>query len=217
MPSNRKVISCKWVLKLKHKANGEVDKYKARLVARGFTQEKGFDYNETYSPTAKFTTFRVLMAIAVHSDYHIHHMDVKCAFLNGQLNEEIYMQQPEGFEDGTNRVCKLQKSIYGLKQASRMWNERFHQFMIKIGFKRCSSDHCLYTRIGNGTVCYILLYVDDLLIISNDIKIINTTKRLLSNEFEMSDIGQVDNFLGVHIVYDKSNHSISMGQLNYLQ
>ena len=112
LPKGRETISNKWAFKLKLKANGEVDKYKARLVARGFTQEKGFDFNETYSPTVKRPTLRVFMTIAVQFGLHVHQMDMKCAILNGQLEEEIFMQQPKGFEDGTSKVCKLQKSLY---------------------------------------------------------------------------------------------------------
>lgn len=216
LPGNRRAISCKWVFKLKQKANGEVDKYKARLVARGFTQSKGFDYNETYSPTAKLTTFRVILAIAVHHDYHIHQMDVKCAFLNGHLNEEIYMTQPEGFENGTNMVCKLNKSLYGLKQASRMWNERFNEFMLKIGFARCLNDHCLYIKKSNDIICYILLYVDDLLIVSGDMKLINVIKSMLLREFEMTDLNEANNFLGINIVR-KDMHQITMDQTNYFR
>lgn len=162
LPRDRRTISCKWVFRLKHRTNGEIDKYKARLVARGFTQKRGFDYNETYSPTAKLTTFRILLAIANHFGYHVHQMDVRCAFLNGQLDEEIYMSQPEGFGDGATRVCKLGRSLYGLKQASRMWNERFNQFILSIVFRGCLSDHCLYVRIVGGIACYLLLYVDSI-------------------------------------------------------
>lgn len=217
LPSGRKSISCKWVFKIKYTSSGQVEKYKARLVARGFTQEKGFDYNHTYSPTAKLTTFRVLLAMALHFDYHIHQMDVKCAFLNGDLNEEIYMSQPEGFHDGTTKVCKLERSLYGLKQASRMWNERFHRFMEKIKFKRCLSDHCLYIRTNTEVACYVLLYVDDLLIVCSDVKTIGTIKQLLSSEFEMTDIGKADTFLGIHIERDESRNTIAIGQAEYFR
>lgn len=217
LPPGRKAITCKWVFKLKRKANGDFDKYKARLVARGFSQEKGFDYNETYSPTAKLTTFRILLAIAVHHGYLVHQMDVKCAFLNGLLNEEIYMQQPDGFQKGTSKVCKLNRSLYGLKQASRMWNERFNEFIVKLGFKRCLSDQCLYIKNEKGDVCYILLYVDDLLIISNDLNRIKIIKQLLSKEFEMTDIGEADTFLGMQIQRDAANKMISLSQTNYLK
>lgn len=217
LPKGRRAISNKWVFKLKLKANGEIDKYKARLVARGDTQVEGFDYNETYSPTARLTTFRVLMSIAVQFGLHVHQLDVKSAFLNGKLNEEIYMQQPKGFEDGTSKVCKLQKSLYGLKQASRMWNQRFHDFMLRIGFKRCISDQCVYVKVCNGITCYVLLYVDDTLVISSDFRLIETIKAMLKNEFEMTDIGKIDTFLGVSVNYDWKNQKISMNQSSYLK
>lgn len=145
LPEQRKAITNKWVFKLKRKADGQVDKYKARLVARGFTQKFGFDYTETYAPVAKLVTLKILLAIANRMDMHIHQMDVKSAFLNGELAEEIYMELPEGFTQG-NKVCKLNKAIYGLKQASRAWNMKFNNYMVKIGFKQCISDRCLYNQ-----------------------------------------------------------------------
>lgn len=146
---------------------------------------------------------------------HIHQL--KCAFLNLPLDEEIFMTQPEFFDDGSGRVCKLQRALYGLKQASRMWNERFNRFMLKIHFKRCLSDHCLYMQIMDGLVCYVLLYVDDLLIVSSDIDCIDAVKRKLSREFEMTDVGNVDTFLGIHIERDKAKCNITMSQTNYFE
>lgn len=143
-------------------------------------------------------------------------MDVKGAFLNGNLNEEIYMLQPEGFAKD-KRVCKLNKSIYGLKQASRVWNERFNKFMLRIGFSRCASDYCLYIKIEGNIRCYILLYVDDLLIVGDDLNVILTIKRLLAREFEMTDIGPADTFLGMHIEHDRNNGIIRLNQKQYLK
>lgn len=217
LPIGRKAITCKWVFKMKHKPNGDVDKYKARLVARGFSQEKGFDYNETYSPTAKLTTFRVLLSIANHFGYEMYQMDVKCAFLNGQLKEDIYMTQPEGFVKDKTMVCKLNKSLYGLKQASRVWNERFNQFIIEIGFNRCESDQCLYIKFGKDIVCYILLYVDDLAIISNNVQMVNDIKAKLAREFEMTDVGKINSFLGIHVDRNSSDNSIALSQSRYLK
>lgn len=216
LPKYRKAISGKWVFKLKRKSNGDVDKYKARFVAKGFSQKQGFDFNETYAPVAKLPTLRILLAIANRYDMHVHQMDVKGAFLNGDLNEEIYMVQPEGFARG-KQVCKLNKAIYGLKQASRMWNEKFHKFITRIGFKRCASDYCLYTKFENGIRCYILLYVDDLLIVCDDLKKINVIKGLLAKEFEMMDIGRADTFLGMHIEHDRENGTIQLSQTQYLK
>lgn len=217
LPAGRKAISCKWVFKLKYKSNGDVDKYKARLVARGFAQEKGFDYNETYSPTAKLTTFRVLLSIANHFGYHMHQMDVKCAFLNGQLKEDIYMTQPDGCVKEETMVCKLNKSLYGLKQASRVWNERLNHFMIANGFNRCESDHCLYTKFDESDVCYVLLYVDDLAIISSSMRMVNETKSKLAREFEMTDIGKIDSFLGIQVERNSDGVSIALSQSRYMR
>lgn len=216
LPTDRKPVACKWVFKLKRKANGEIDKYKARLVARGFSQRAGFDYNETYAPVARLTTVRILLSIANHHNMEIHQMDVKCAFLNGELNEEIYMLQPEGYEKG-NKVCKLIKAIYGLKQASRMWNQKFNEFMMRIGFKRCVSDQCLYIKNDANNRCYILLYVDDLLIINDNIQHMQTIKRMLSSTFQMTDIGEVNNFLGMHIERNKEKRTMSIYQAQYLR
>lgn len=216
LPAGRKTVTSKWVFKLKHKADGEIDKYKARLVARGFTQKFGFDYTETYSPVAKLVTLRILLAVAVQMDMHIHQMDVKCAFLNGDLNEDIFMQQPEGFENG-NKVCKLNKAIYGLKQASRMWNEKFNSFMVRIGFKKSLADHCLYTKFDNNSICYVLLYVDDLLIVCNDVRMTNTIKGLFMQQFEMVDMGKASNFLGIHMARDEANGAISLNQSQYFK
>lgn len=159
---------------------------------------------------------KILLSIANRYDMHIHQMDVKCAFLNGELTEDIYMEPPEGFKSG-NKVCKLNKAIYGLKQASRAWNEKFNEFMIQIGFKRCESDRCLYVKKQNGVMCYVLLYVDDTLIFCSDIKVINAVKQLLAKKFEMTDVGPVNSFLGMHIEQDMANGTITMNQSQYLE
>lgn len=218
LPKGRKPIACKWVFKLKRKADGAIDKYKARLVAKGYSQQSGFDYNETYAPVAKLTTLRVILSIANHMDMDmlIHQMDVISAFLNGSLSEEIYMQQPEGFRKD-ERVCKLIKAIYGLKQASRMWYEEFNAFIMSIGFKKCGSDQYLYIRIFGGIKCYVLLYVDDLLIVCESIETIKSIKESMSIEFEMTDIGEMDTFLGIHVHRDMHRGQISMDQASYMK
>lgn len=143
-------------------------------------------------------------------------MDVKAAFLNGDLSEEIYMELPEGFKCG-DKVCRLKRALYGLKQASRKWNERFNSFMLKLGFKRCLSDQCVYVKEEGGSKCYVLLYVDDLLIICNDQKKINIIKGLFAKEFEMTDIGRVNTFLGMHIDHDVENGMTILNQTQYLK
>jgi len=134
-PENLKVVNNKWVFQIKHNGAGEQIKYKARLVAKGYSQRKGLDYNETYAPVANIITVRTLLAISIHKNYFLFQLDVKTAFLNGFLDEEIYMEQPEGFIQGVKLVCKLNKSIYGLKQASNCWNRRFNDFICKLDFK----------------------------------------------------------------------------------
>lgn len=216
LPKGRTAISNKWVFKLKRKADGSIDKYKARLVARGFSQKAGFDYNETYAPVAKLVTLKTLLSIANQDDMHIHQMDVKSAFLNGELSEDIYMQLPDGFGQ-QNKVCKLNKALYGLKQASRAWNEKFNKFMIRIGFKRSESDKCLYTKEHGGVKCFVLLYVDDTLIFCSDLKVMATIKKLFSNEFEMTDMGEAGSFLGMQIGRDIKKGTISLSQSRYLE
>jgi len=161
LPNGRTPIGCKWVFKIKHNADGSVDRYKARLVAKGFTQKEGIDFNETFAPVAKFSSIRAILSLAAASDMELHQMDVKTAFLNGNLEEEIYMNQPEGFivEGKENLVCKLQKSIYGLKQASRSWYHKMDQAMSDMGFNRLQADPCIYTYFDNELIIYVALYV----------------------------------------------------------
>jgi hypothetical protein len=149
LPKGRKPISCKWVFKIKHGVDGEVERYKARLVARGFTQTFGVDYNEAFAPVAKFVSIRCILALAAIEDMEIHQMDVKTAFLNGDLEEEIYMEQPEGFtHEGDHLVCKLHKSLYGLKQSPRAWNQKLDTFLKNIKFTKSDADFSVCCASG---------------------------------------------------------------------
>lgn len=217
IPEGRVPITCKWVFKLKRGEDGGNDRYKARLVARGFSQKYGFDYMETYAPVAKMDTLRTVLAVANHKKMIIHQMDVKCAFLNGKISEEIYMVQPEGFEQKEGLVCHLNRSLYGLKQASRAWNERFHAFVGKQGFKRGLSDQCLYMKRSGSNAIYLLLYVDDILIIGPNLNEIVAVKRSLAGEFEMTDIGDVKNFLGMRIERDIEQRYMRISQRVFLE
>uniref|UniRef100_A0A1Y1K3D6 Reverse transcriptase Ty1/copia-type domain-containing protein n=1 Tax=Photinus pyralis TaxID=7054 RepID=A0A1Y1K3D6_PHOPY len=215
-PSNRAVITCKWIFSRKRNAAGELETYKARLVARGFTQREGFDFNETYSPVAKITTVRLLLALAVERDLEIHQMDVKTAFLNGKLEEDIYMEQPDGFVQG-KLVCKLNKSLYGLKQASRVWNERFHTFVVRIGFLRSQYDQCLYLMGSGASMILLLLYVDDLILLGKNLDKILIVKRLIAAEFEMRDMGEIKTFLGINIQRNRDAGTLYLSQRKYLE
>ncbi|RWS01205.1 retrovirus-related pol polyprotein from transposon tnt 1-94-like protein, partial [Leptotrombidium deliense] len=141
-PKNRNVINCRWVFRTKENSDGSVNRFKARLVAKGFTQKPGVDYNETFSPVVKMNSIRVILALAASKDMEITHFDVKTAFLHGELKEELYMKQPEGFDDQSGRVCKLLKSVYGLKQAPRQWNKKFTSFLLKFGLRKSEADSC---------------------------------------------------------------------------
>lgn len=216
LPKDKTAIDNKWTFRIKRKSNGEIERYKARLVAKGFTQKFGEDYWETFAPVAKITSIRIMLAIANKEKLYIHQMDVKCAFLNGDLHETVYMKQPEGFKSG-NKVCKLNKTLYGLKQASRGWNERFNTYIKRLGFKRLTSDPCIYTFSSNSKKIYIMIYVDDILLMSNDMYQIKIIKEYLSQEFEMKDLGEVEYFLGIKIERDIQNSITKISQQEYIE
>jgi hypothetical protein len=210
LPANRKAIGCRWVLKKKLKADGTLDKYKARLVAKGYSQQEGIDYDETFSPVVKFNSIRIILAIAVNNNMLLHQMDVKTAFLNGKIDEELYMEQPEGFSNETKQVCKLQRSLYGLKQAPRAWNERINTALIEFGFSRCNNDKCIYTKgFRSDSWTIIALYVDDLIIAAHSKQSLDTIKMQLESTFEMQDLGQLKYCLGLEITHSKDTMHIS--------
>ena len=181
-PFGCKPIGCKWIFKKKLRPDGTIEKYKARLVAKGYTQKEGEDFFDTYSPVARLTTIRVLLSLAASYGFHVHQMDVKTAFLNGELDEEIYMEQPDGFvvpgQEG--KVCKLMKSLYGLKQAPKQWHEKFEKTLTSAGFVVNEADKCVYYRFGGGEGVILCLYVDDILIFGTSIAVVKDLKSFLS-------------------------------------
>jgi len=170
-PDGVKPIECKWIYKKKKDMDGNVHIYKARLVAKGFQQVQGVDYEETFSPVVMLKSVRVILAIATYFNYKIWQMDVKTVFHNGNLTENVYMIQPEGFVDPTNpgKVCKLQKSIYGLKEASRSWNIHFDEVVKGFGFIKNKEEACVYKKESGSSVAFLILYIDDILLIGNNI------------------------------------------------
>lgn len=218
LPIDRKAISCKWVFKLKHK-NGQVDRYKARLVARGFTQQHGIDYFETFSPVVRKETIRILLIIANQLDLLITQIDVKTAFLNGKINEKIYMEQPQGYNK-SNLVCKLHKSLYGLKQASMEWNKCFTDFLIAFNLKPLSRDSCVFVNKScnlnrkEEPILIICIYVDDGLIMSNQRNMIQLCIDHLKNKFEIT-ANRPDTFVGVEI--SRENDILFMQQKHYTE
>ncbi|VVT44791.1 uncharacterized protein SAPINGB_P000535 [Magnusiomyces paraingens] len=219
LPPGRKAINSKWVFKVKRKADGSIERYKARLVCIGFSQVEGIDYTETFAPVVRYETVRIVLAIAAQFGFQVHHMDVETAFLNGDLKEDIYMRQPKGFvvKGQESKVCHLKKSLYGLKQAPLCWNEKIHGALVKLGFIRNESDYGVYTKGSGSTMVIIALYVDDLLISGNSSEVIAKTKSSLSSMFKMKDLGPVEQFLGMrvkqspyHITVDVSRYIFDM-------
>ena len=151
--------------------------YKARLVAKGYRKKQGVDYDETFSPVAMLKSIRILLVITAHYDYEIWKMDVKTALLDGNLTEEVYMTQPEGFTSGSgSKVCKLQRSVYGLKQASRSWNIQFDETIKEFGFSKNLDEPCVYKKKNGSVVVFLVLYVDEILLIGNDVSILQSVK-----------------------------------------
>nr|ABB47865.2 retrotransposon protein, putative, Ty1-copia subclass [Oryza sativa Japonica Group] len=200
-PYGCKPVGCKWVFKKKLRPDGTIEKYKARLVAKGYTQKEGEDFFDTYSPVARLTTIRVLLALAASHGLLVHQMDVKTAFLNGELEEEIYMDQPDGYvlEGQEGMVCKLLKSLYGLKQAPKQWHEKFDTTLTSAGFVVNEADKCVYYRYGGGEVVILCLYVDDILIFGTSLNVIEEVKDYLSKSFEMKDLGEADVILNIKL------------------
>ncbi|KAL0852111.1 hypothetical protein ABMA28_000351 [Loxostege sticticalis] len=168
LPLNRKALPCKWVYRIKRNPDGTIDIYKARLVDKGFRQRKGIDYEQTFSPVARMATIRALLSVSAKENLYLTQFDVPTAFLNGKLQEEIYMNQPDGYNDGTSRVCLLQRSLYGLKQAPRCWNSCFEEILLENGFVQCAADSCLFTKKVGDKKILITLYVDDGLVATTD-------------------------------------------------
>ena len=194
-----------------------VDQY-ARLVAKGFRQVQGVDYDETFSPIAMLKSVRIILAIAAYFDYEIWQMDVKTAFLNGNLTEDVYMMQPEGFVDPNNagKICKLHKSIYGLKQASQSWNIRFDEVVKGFGFIKNEEEACVYKKESGSSVAFLILYVDDILMIGNDIPMLESIKTSLKNSFSMKDLREAAYILGIKIYRDRSRRLIGLSQDTYI-
>jgi hypothetical protein len=206
IPDEVKTVGCKWVYKTKRDSKENVERLKARLVAKGFTQREEIDYNETFSPVSKKDSFIIVMTLVAHYDLELHQMNVKTAFLNGDLHATIYMAQPEGFVvNGKEQMsCKLNKPIYGLKQVSRQWNLKFDQVIKKFGFRENDVDNCIYMKTKGGKFIILVLYVDAILLASSDKNMLHETKGFLSSNFDMKNLGEASYVLDIEIHRDRT-------------
>ena len=213
LPEGKKVVGCRWVFTPKFQADRTLERLKARLVAKGYTQTQGLDYGETFAPMAKFNTVRVLIALAAKCNWDILQLDVKNAFLHGELEEEVYMQPPPGYplSNQPNQVCKLKKALYGLKQSPRAWFSCFTNAMIDLNYHQARGDHALFVKHDgrSGAVTILLVYVDDILITGGDIEEIHKLTEALSGQFEMKQLGPLKYFLGIEVAYSKEGLSLS--------
>ena len=218
LPPDRKAIQGRWVYAEKLMPCSSAKQFKARFVAKGCSQKADIDYHEIFSPTANMTSIRTLMQLAVDKKMGVHQMDVKSAYLNAPIDVEIYVQQPQGYEikdkDGNPLVWKLNKSLYGLKQSGRNWNNMLHDYLINQGFTQSLTDTCVYTK-QNAELCIVLIWVDDIIIASTSDSCLKVVKEALKCKFKMKDLGKISHFLGIEFLVD--NDTISMSQGKYIE
>jgi hypothetical protein len=216
LPDGKKAVGCKWVFTVKQSPEGKIERYKARLVARGYSQTYGIDYDETFAPVAKMNTVRILISCAANFGWPLHQLDVKNAFLHGDLQEEVYMEVPPGMAAAENggKVCKLKKALYGLKQSPRAWFDRFRRAVCAMGYRQCNGDHTVFYRHSNQRITILAVYVDDIIIIGDDEAEILRLKKCLSRVFEVKDLGQLRYFLGIEIA--RSARGIVLSQRKYV-
>ena len=215
LPKGRSAIGCRWVFKYKQGNNTENCRYKARLVAQGYTQKFGEDYDEVFAPVTRSSTFRTLLTIASARNLIVKQYDVKTAFLNGTLKEEIYMKYPPGYCDSSDKVLKLHKSLYGLKQAARVWNQTLNSSMTEAGFQQSKNDECLYMLKNPLGICYTIVHVDDMIFASTSSQLLDISIDKLNKSFELKCLGNVQNYLGIEISRNQKG-IFAICQTNYI-
>ena len=215
-PPRSNVVTGKWVFKHKFRADGSLERYKARWVLRGFTQRPGIDYDETFSPVVKPATVRTVLSLAVSRSWPVHQLDVKNAFLHGTLSETVYCAQPAGFEDNSRPdfVCRLNRSLYGLKQAPRAWYSRFATFLLQLGFVETKSDTSLFVYRRGSETAYLLLYVDDIVLTASSADLRQRIIAALQREFSMKDLGELHHFLGMQV--QRTSCGLFLSQHQYM-
>ncbi|CAI7928130.1 unnamed protein product [Closterium sp. NIES-54] len=217
LPEGRKAITSKWLFKIKSDADGKIERYKSRLVAKGYQQKEKVDYKELFAPVVKPTTLRTLLAGAAIKGWVVKQMDVTTAFLNGVLEEEIFMAQPEGFDDGSGRVLRLKKALYGLNQAPRQWYLKLRGVLEEIGFTPSTADHSLF-MLGEGEQrSFMVVYVDDILIFTPSSDLVKEVMLKLQDKFKCRALGDVNFYLGLHIERDVEKRCMRVHQRKYLE
>ncbi|GAU31303.1 hypothetical protein TSUD_315120 [Trifolium subterraneum] len=201
LPNEAKSIRVKWVYKTKYNENGQADKYKARFVVKGYSQKYGIDYNEVFAPVARWETIRTVLALAASKGWCVYQLDVKSAFLHGDLEEDIYVEQPLGYQQGNkNKVYELRKALYGLRQAPRAWYSKIEAYFLCEGFKKCPIENTLFVKHDDQNTLIVSVYVDDLIVTGNNMNLINEFKMSMKKQFAMSDLGKMKFFLGVEVI-----------------
>ena len=216
-PEGRQVVGGRWVYAVKTNPNGD-ERHKARYVAKGYSQVANIDYQETFAPTARMSSVRMLMQLAVQNDMITHQMDVKTAYLNAPIDREIYIEQPQGFQqqgkNGERLVCKLKKSLYGLKQSGRNWNSMLHNYLLSQNFAQSLADPCVYSQTRDKGKIILIIWVDDIIISATDSALLESIKSALSSQFKMKDLGSLTWFLGTE--FKCEGQSIKMSQTLYI-
>lgn len=201
LPTGVKPIGLRWIFKIKRNADGSINKYKSRLVANGYVQRHGIDYDEVFAPVACMETIRLVIGIAASLGWKIHHLDVKTAFLHGELKEKVYVTQPEGFiiPGKEGKVYKLKKALYGLRQAPRAWNAKLNKILCELRFQRCCKEPSVYRKEEKRGLLVVVVYVDDLLVTGASLQSINEFKQEMAMKFEMSNLGKLTYYLGIEV------------------
>lgn len=218
-PEGKKILTSRWVFKIKRAQNGKVEKYKARLVARGHTQQKGIDYEEVFAPVARYESIRALLAASVNEEMYVDQMDVISAYVQGELSDEIYMEQPEMFieENQEDMVCKLKKPLYGLKQSGREWYRKLDNFLLSHGGRRTEADPCIYTFNDNKSRVILIVYVDDIIVASKERNELIKIKKNLQSTFKMVDLGPINHILGIDVKREGLTGKLHLSQERYVK
>ena len=218
LPAGRNAIGCRWVFKLKRKPDGSIDRYKARLVAKGFSQRPGLDFGQVFAPTARWAALRAIFALSAIQDLELFSLDISNAFLNGELDHEVFMQTPEGFKDrfGAGFVLKLNRALYGLKQAGHQWHKKLDSVMHSLGFKLVRCDNSIWVFQRDSTHLIVPVYVDDMTIACKSPAEYQKLVQELKEHFKLKELGPISSLLGVSIQRDRSKCLLTLSQSQFI-